>query len=126
MTTNIVIKDSTGTDRTFEVIRQPSGSQSAILLLSISGAGMNRTAFPKIELSTRISNGRTQPVASVVVPYGAVVNGNFVKGGQVAETINATQPADAPELAREDAAAYAKNLLANPQVLALFSDGVIS
>lgn len=121
--TSITIKDSTETDRVFTVIRQPSGTQSAILQLSLDGTGMNRTAFPKIELSGKIVNGRTEPVASVAVPYGAVVDGAFVKKNQVNHVVRATQPADAPELVRADAEAYARNLLADPQVVAMFANG---
>lgn len=126
MTSTITIKDSTNTDRAFTVIRQPSGSQSAILQLTLAVAGMNRTAFPKIELSGKVVNGRTEPVASVVVPFGAVVDGAFVKRGQVAHIARATQPADAPELARADAEAFTRNLLADPQVMAMFANGTIA
>lgn len=125
MTTNIVIKDSAGTDTTFTVIRQPSGNQSAILQATLTGAGMNRTAFPKIELSTRLVNGKATPVASVVVPFGTTVSGNFVKQGQVSDTRTGNQPPDSPEKARLDASAFAANLAANPQVKALFDTGLI-
>lgn len=125
MTTNIVIKDAAGLDKTFTVVRQPQGSASAILYGNDATPGMNRTGLVKIELSSRVVNGRTTPTASVVVPYGAVVNGNFVKAGQVAETISATQPADAPDLARQNAEAFGRNLLADAQVMALFSTGLI-
>nr|APG77227.1 hypothetical protein [Hubei levi-like virus 2] len=125
MTTSITIKDSAGTDTVFTVVRQPSGNQSAILHAVNVTAGMNRTGYAKVELSTRIVNGKTTPVASVTVPFGAVVNGNFVKSGQVSDTRQATQPADAPEKARLDAAAFAKNLAANAQVAALFETGLI-
>lgn len=126
MTTNIILKNAAGTDVTFTVVRQPSGTQSAILHAVDNSAGMNRTGLAKLELSTRIANGRTNPVCSVVVPYGAVVNGNFVKQGQVADTRSASQPADAPTLARLDAAAFAKNAAASEQVAALFETGLIS
>lgn len=126
MTYTITIKDSMGTDREFTVIRQPSGTQSAILQLKLAGTDMNRTAFPKIELSGKVVNGRTEPVASVVVPFGAVVDGAFVKRGQVAHVARATQPADAPEQARADAEAFTRNLLADPQVMAMFANGTIA
>lgn len=125
MTTKITIKDSADLDTEFVVIRQPSGNQSALLQAVNTDPGSNRTAFPKIELSTRIVNGKTSPTFSVVVPYGAVVDGNFVKKGQVSDTRSATQPADAPEKARLDAAAFAKNAASNPQVVALFETGLI-
>lgn len=125
MTTNITLKNAAGTDVLFTVVRQPQGNQSAILHAIDPATGMNRTGFAKIELSTRLVNGRSTPTASVVVPYGAVVNGNFAKSGQVSEVISATQPADAPDLARQNAAAFAKNLLSNPQVADLFATGLI-
>lgn len=121
----IILKNNAGTDVTFVVVRQPSGSQSAILHEVNTTPGMNRTGLAKIELSSRVTNGKTSPVASVVVPYGAIVNGNFAKSGQVAETITASQPADAPTLSRLDASAFGRNLLANPQVIALFDNGVL-
>lgn len=121
----IILKNNAGTDVTFAVVRQPSGSQSAILQEVNVTAGMNRTGLAKIELSSRVTNGKTSPVASVVVPYGAIMNGNFAKSGQVAETTTATQPADAPTLSRLDASAFGRNLLANPQVVALFDNGVL-
>lgn len=121
----ITLKNNAGTNVTFAVVRQPSGSQSAILQEVNATTGMNRTGLAKIELSSRVTNGKTSPVASVVVPYGAIVNGNFAKSGQVAETITATQPADAPTLARLDASAFGRNLLADPQVIALFDNGVL-
>lgn len=123
---SINIKDSTSTDREFTVIRQPSGTQSAILQLKLSGTDMNRTAFPKIELSSKVVNGRTEPVATVTVPYGTVADGTFVKKGQVNQVMRATQPADAPQLALADAEAFGRNLLANPQVQALFANGLMS
>lgn len=122
----ITLKNDTGTDVVFAVVRQPSGSQSGILHEVNTTPGMNRTGLTKLELSTRIVSGKTSPVASVVVPYGAVINGNFVKSGQVTETVSGTQPADSPTTARLDAAAFGKNLLANPQVIALFQNGTLS
>lgn len=122
----ITIKDSAGIDREFNVVRQPAGSQSAILMLTVAGAGMNRTAYPKIELSAQQSQGRSTPVATVTVPYGAVVNGNYKKEDQVVFVHSAKQPPTAPEMARLDAEAFARNVVANPQVIALFKDGVIS
>lgn len=126
MTKNIVLKNAEGTDVTFNVVRQPSGTQSAILYEVNNSAGMNRTGLAKIELSTRVVAGKTQPVASVTVPYGAVVNGNFVKQGQVADTRSATQPADTPTLARANAAAFAVGLANDEQVKSLFETGLIS
>lgn len=125
MTTNITIKDSAGVDTVFTVVRQPSGNQSAILHAVNTAAGMNRSGYAKVELSTKIVNGKTSPVASVTVPYGPIVNGNFVKSGQCSDTRSATQPAEAPEKARLDAAAFAKNLASNAQVAALFETGLI-
>lgn len=126
MTTNIVLKNSAGTDVTFQVIRQPSGSQSAILQEVNTTPGMNRTGLAKLELSTKIVSGKTTPTFTVVVPYGSVVDGNFVKKGQISETRYATQPADAPNATRLDAAAFGKNAAANAQVIALFESGLIS
>lgn len=123
---SITIKDSTDTDRVFTVIRQPSGTQSAILQLKLDGTDMNRTAFPKVELSSKVVNGRTEPVATVTVPYGTVADGAFVKKGQVNQIMRATQPADAPQRALADAEAYGRNLLADPQVQALFAHGLMS
>lgn len=125
MTTSITIKDSAGIDREFTVIRQPSGNMSAILVSALAGAGMNRTAFPKIELSGKVVNGRTEPVATIAVPYGALVDGAFVKKNQVTAVARATQPADAPELARADAEAFARNLMSDPQVMAMFQNGTV-
>lgn len=120
---NITIKDSTGTDVVFKVVRQPSGTQSAILTAVVAGAGMNRSAFPKIEVSTRIQNGATSPVVSVVVPYGTVQNEAFKKLGQVATTTQSRQPADAPSRAMADAAAFQKNLMANTAIQDLLNSG---
>ena len=126
MTTNIVVKNAAGTDVTFQVVRQPSGSQSAILYEVNNNPGMNRTGLAKIELSARVVNGKSSPVSSVTVPYGAVVNGNYVKTGQVSDTRSATHPADAPTQAKLDCSAFARNAAANPQVIALFDTGLIS
>lgn len=122
----ITIKDSAGIDKEFNVVRQPAGSQSAILMLTVAGAGMNRTAYPKIELSAPQSQGRSTPVVTVTVPYGAVVNGNYQKEDQVVFVHSAKQPPTAPEMARLDAEAFARNVVANPQVIALFKDSVLS
>lgn len=122
---NIVLKDSDGNNVTFQVARQPSGSQSAILYQVSSTPGMNRTGLAKIELSTRVVNGKTTPVSSVTVPHGAVINGNFVKAGQATDVRSATQPADLPLKARLDAAAFGKDLAANPQVAAMFATGLL-
>lgn len=120
---NITIKDSTGLDVVFNVIRQPSGTQSAILTAVKAGEGMNRTAYPKIEVSTRIAAGATSPTISVVVPYGSVTNGVFKKAGQVSTTTSAKQPADSSDLARADAAAFQKNLMAHAAIQDLLADG---
>lgn len=122
---NIVIKDSDGKDVTFQVARQPSGSQSAILYEVSSTPGMNRTGLAKIELSTRVVNGKTTPVSSVTVPHGAVINGNFVKAGQATDVRSATQPADLPLKTRLDAAAFGRNLAGDPQVAAMFANGLL-
>lgn len=126
MTTNIVIKNASGTDVTFQVVRQPSGNQSAILYEVNNTTGMNRTGLAKLELSAKVVNGKSTPVASVVVPYGSIVNGNYVKIGQVSDTRSASQPADAPTTAKLDCSAFAKNAAANAQVAALFDTGLIS
>ena len=125
MTTNIVIKNAAGTDVTFQVVRQPSGSQSAILYEVNNNPGMNRTGLAKIELSARVVNGKSSPVSSVTVPYGAVVNGNYVKTGQVSDTRSATHPADAPTQAKLNCSAFARNAATDPQVIALFDTGLI-
>lgn len=122
---NITIKDSTGTDRIFTVVRQPAGGVSAILQQVVTGPGMNRTAYPKIEVSSTLVRGNSSPVATVTVPYGAVVNGNFQKEDQVTYVHSSKQPATAPELARADAEAYARNVVSNEQVIALFSNGTL-
>ena len=126
MTTNIVLKNAAGTNVTFQVVRQPSGSQSAILYEVNNTVGMNRTGQAKLELSARMVNGKSTPVVSVTVPYGAVVSGNYVKIGQVSDTRSATQPADAPTQAKLDCSAFAKNAASDPQVIALFDTGLIS
>lgn len=126
MTTNITLKNANNVDVVFTVVRQPSGTQSAILYEVNSTPGMNRTGLAKIELSSRVVNGRSQPTVSVVVPYGSTVTGNFVKTGQVSDTRSASQPADTPTGARSDAAAFAANLASNVQVRALFETGLIS
>lgn len=126
MTQNIVLKNAAGTDVTFQVVRQPSGNQSAILYEVNDTIGMNRTGLAKLELSARVVNGKSAPVASVTVPYGAVVNGNYVKTGQVSDTRSATHPADAPTQAKLDCSAFARDAAANAQVIALFDTGLIS
>lgn len=122
---NITIKNASGTDCVFRVIRQPSGTQSAILQHVPIGEGLNRTAYPKIEVSTRNQGGSTAPVATVTVPYGAVIAGNFVKSGQNVVVTKATQPAASPDAARLDAEAFSCNLQHDPQIRALMSTGMI-
>ena len=122
---NIVLHDSDSNPVTFQVARQPSGSQSAILYQVSDTPGMNRTGLPKIELSTRVVNGKTTPVASVTVPHGAVINGNFVKAGQATDVRSATQPADLPLKARLDAAAFGRELANDWQVAAMFGTGLL-
>lgn len=122
----ITIKDSANVDAIFTVVRQPGGNTSAILHNVKVGAGMNRTAFPKIEVSATQKNGSSDPYLTVTVPYGAVVDGNFKKLGQVVRTSNGRLPQDSPELARLDAEAFAKNVLANAQIAALFQNGTVS
>lgn len=126
MTTTITLKDSTATDRVFNVVRQAAGRDSAVLLCIPAGAGMNRTAALKLELSSKIIGGSSRPVATVAVPYGAVIDGNFVKRGQVSSVHSVTLPSDAPELARADAEALSKNLLADPQIIAMVTNGYVS
>lgn len=122
----ILIKDASGLDCEFRVIRQPSGTQSAILqYIPADTWGLNRTAYPKIEVSTRNQGGSTAPVVTVTVPYGTIVNGNFVKSGQNVVVTKATQPATSPDVARLDAEAFSRNLQQNPQIMALMSTGVI-
>ena len=96
MTQNIVLKNAAGTDVTCQGVRQPSGNQSAILYEVNNTVGMNRTGLAKLELSARVVNGKSAPVASVTVPYGSVVNGHYAKIGQVSDTRSAAHPANAP------------------------------
>lgn len=121
----ITIENASFTDCEFRVVRQPSGTQSAILQYIPPGAGLNRTAYPKIEISTRNQGGSTAPVVTVTVPYGAVVGGNFVKSGQNVVVTKATQPATSPDVARLDAEAFSRNLQQHPQIVALMSTGLI-
>lgn len=122
---NITIKDSAGADCVFTVIRQPAGNVSAVLHQVLTGPGMNRTAFPKIEVSQKITAGKLEPVVTIAVPYGSVVDGAFVKQDQVTQVIRATQKPAAPELARADCAAFAEGLLANEQIQDLFAMGAL-
>lgn len=122
---SITIKDKDGTNVVFEVVRQPSANVSAILYQKSTDPTMNRTGLVKIELSSRIADGKTTPTATVTVPYGAVKDGSFVKLGQVAEVRSASQPANTPAAARFNASAFARNLNSDPQVIALFDNGVI-
>lgn len=122
----ITIKDSSNADAVFTVVRQPGGNTSAILHCVKTGTGMNRTAYPKIEISSSQKAGSSDPVLTVTVPYGAVVDGNFKKSGQVVRNSVGRLPADSPELARLDAEAFAKNALANPQIVALFQNGTVN
>lgn len=122
----IIIKDSANTNTEFTVVRQPGGNATAILHAVKTGSGMNRTAFPKIEISASQKAGSSDPVLTVTVPYGAVVDGNFKKLGQVVRTFIGRLPADSPEQARLDAEAFARNVLANAQIMALFQNGTVS
>lgn len=124
--TPITIKDSANVDCVFAIIRQPGGSLSGILLTPVSGAGMNRTAYPKVEVSSRIVKGRAEPTVTVSVPFGSTITGNFVPEGQVTHVHGAKLPPNAPDKARMDAEAFARNLLANAQVQALLQNGVVS
>lgn len=122
----IIIKDSSSTDTEFRVVRQPGGNATAILHAVKSGPGMNRTAFSKIEISASQKAGSSDPVLTVTVPYGAVVDGNFKKLGQVVRTSIGRLPADSPEQARLDAEAFARNVLNDAQIMALFQNGTVS
>lgn len=122
---NISIKNASGTLCVFRIVRQPSGTQSAIFQYVPDGDGLNRTAYPKIEVSTRNQGGSTAPVATVTVPYGAVIAGNFVKAGQNVVVTKATQPAASPDAARLDAEAFSRNLQQDPQIMALMATGLI-
>lgn len=124
--TPITIKDSANVDTVFNVVRQPGGNSSAMLQATVTGTGMNRTAYPKVEVHQRVNNGRTEPVVSVVVPYGAVIDGNFRAEGSVTYVHQAKLPATAPDKARADAEAFARNVLANAQIMALFNNGVLA
>lgn len=121
---SITIKNAALVDCLFEVVRQPSGTQSAILLYTPPGA-VYRTEAAKIEISAKTINGKTTPVATVAVPYGVTSDGVFKKLGQVNHVLSATQPADCPSTARFDAEAFARNILANTQIQALFKNGTI-
>lgn len=122
----IIIEDSANTNTEFSVVRQPGGNATAILHAVKTGPGMNRTAFPKIEVSSSQKAGSSDPVLTVTVPYGAVVDGNFKKLGQVVRTSIGRLPADSPEQARLDAEAFMRNVLTNPQIVALFQNGTVS
>lgn len=126
MTTSITLKNAANVDVIFDVVRQPSGNTSAILYERNATPGMNRTGLAKIELSARVVNGRSAPVASVTVPYGTMKDGNFVKIDQVSDVRSSTQPASTPMEARSNAAAFGANLAQNAQVKALFESGLIS
>lgn len=122
----ITIKDSANADTDFTVVRQPGGNASAILHNVKTGAGMNRTAFPKIEISSSQKTGSSDPVLTVTVPYGAIIDGNFKKLGQVVRTSIGRLPAESPEIARLDAEAFAKNVLVDAQIVALFQNGTVT
>lgn len=124
--TPITIKDSANVDCAFTIIRQPGGSLSGILQAPITGAGMNRTAYPKVEVSSRIVKGRAEPTVTVTVPFGTAVTGSFEPAGQVTHVHSAKLPPNAPDKARMDAEAFARNVLGNAQVQALLQNGVVS
>lgn len=121
---NITLKNSAGVDTIFTVRRQPGTNVPA--LLQAQSTGGTRVAQAKIEIGTTVRAGRSEPVATVVVPYGSTVNGVFSKAGQVTNVIRASQPDAAPDVARLDAEAYASQLAAHIVLRDLFRDGNVS
>lgn len=120
----ITIKDSNNADTVFSVVRQPGANISAVLYAHAKGP--TRVEQPKIEVSSRLTNGKAEPVVSLVVPYGATVNGIFQKAGQVSITLKETQQNNAPSKSIADAVAWATNLVADPQIKDLMTAGTVS
>lgn len=120
---SITIKDSKNADTVFSVVRQPGANVSAVLYAH--ALGTTRVEQPKIEVSSRLTNGKAEPVVSLVVPYGATVNGVFQKAGQVAITLKETQQNNAPQASIANAVAWATNLVKDPQIQGLLAAGTV-
>lgn len=123
--TPIVLNDENANPVTFVVRRQPSATLSAILQPVATGNG-TKTELPRIEISMRVAGGRTEPVATVAVPFGETRNGTYHKLGQVTHVIRASQPDAAPNAVVERAATFAAQLTQNQAILDLFRDGELS
>ncbi len=119
MTTAIIVNNgaTTPVSKTFAVARSASGDESAVLLLR---EGQNQTEYPKLEFSSRSTQvGNTKgrkSTETVLVPYGQLVNGVFVKTNHVSITTIITVLDDAPDAIRKDAAAYVAGFAANQQL----------
>lgn len=119
MTTAITVPNGAASpvNKTFSVARSAAGDESAVLYVR---EGANTTEFPKLEFSTRAANtGRSQGrkgTTTLLLPYGQVVNGVFVKTDHISVTIVSTTPNDAPDAIRKDAAAFLTGVLANAQL----------
>lgn len=120
----ISIKDASGVDTAFTVVRQPGANISAVLYANALGG--TRTEQPKLELSSRLTNGKMEPVVSLVVPYGVTKDGVFSKTGQVSITLRETQNSDAPQAVIAHAVAWSTNAFKDPQVQALLRSGFVS
>lgn len=120
----IRIKDANNVDTAFTVVRQPGANISAVLYANALGG--TRIEQPKLELSSRLTNGKMEPVVSLVVPYGVTKDGVFSKTGQVSMTLRETQNSDAPQAVIANAVAWSTNAFKDPQVQALLRSGFVS
>jgi len=120
MTTNIAVPNgaTTPVTKTFTVARSAAGDESAVLHLR---EGASEQAYPKLEFSTKSSNGGSvrgrQGVVTLVTPYGYTdVNGVFVQQGMISSSVKTQTPVNAPDAVRKDHAAFLTGLLGNQQL----------
>lgn len=113
---NIVIKDGSNTDQTFEVFTPQVGKEAAVLVNKVAGATIGFQRMNLVTRRTQAGKGGFVVQGSIAVPFNKAAVGeapNWVTG-------HADFKVNIPdELAAADRAtlgAYIKNLLANTQV----------
>lgn len=124
--TNLVIKDATGTDKTF-VLMTPASGDGGLAEWALK-EGTISSVFPRITIqSTKRSQGRSRVVKlkfSLPSSFTDAVTGLTNVGSRAECNVSVTVPDDFPEALKDDHVAFFKNGIATALVQAIVRDAL--
>jgi hypothetical protein len=122
---NLVLKNAAAADKTFELL-QPAAGDNSVAKWALK-EGTISSVFPFVTASARQTGNASrlmQGKLRIPSSYTDTVTGLTKVGSGFEFNFTATVPEDYPEALKNDAIAFAKNLIANAVMQACIRDGL--